>query len=194
LAQDGEKADNRALDSTSGQERMLAQMHDTLNTFGAGLIAAGALALIQSLLQPSPGLPGLFQVAVEPRRSRRARTSRVGLVLGTVSSVMGSGLVLVSGSLWPAAAALGMVACVDWIALAWLISRDYQSLVRYFEVFSGRPKNPSNNLGAYVGLAGWVEGDEWQGTWDLDEALLRARRRSSFWRALLHPVGYSDGL
>jgi hypothetical protein len=167
----------------------------TIDSVAAGLIGAGALVLLLTLLELPPQLPGTLHLHSDVTRLRRDRTARTGARVGAVSTLIGAAMLVASGRAW---VAIGSAACVlvaARLALGRAVATHYRQIAPMLYAFRGRPKTPSTNVVALVGLGTWIPGgSRLPADVDVEEAIRRAKERSSFARALLHPFGYRDSL
>lgn len=162
---------------------------------GAGLIAGGAVALLPTLLAPTPPAPGEIVLHDGMQDHRRARTVRTCAQVSAVATLAGAALLLVSTHRWVALIAGGAVVCAAWLLLARRVSAQYAQLADYVEGFRGRGKGLPPDVAAALGLALLVPGGSPLPVGaDIDDAVSIAEERAQFRRALRHPFGYRDGL
>ena len=167
----------------------------TVDSVAAGLIGAGALVLLLTLLELPPHLPGTLHLDTDVTRLRRDRTARTGARTGAVSTLIGAAMLVASSHAWVAVVAAACVLCAAWLALGRAVATHYREIAPMLRTFRGRPKTPSSNVVALVGLGTWIPGgSRLPADVDVEEAIRRAEERSSFARALLHPFGYRDSL
>lgn len=178
---------------------------DVLDSVGAGLIAGGALALILSLAEPAPPLPGVPALADPvPEQARRYRNGRAGSFVGGVFTLAGSLLLLIGSGAWTTSApAAGSVLLLTWFVLAHEVRGDYQLVVATMEMQMRSQKGAHirESLAAYVGHDRWHQrGRSYQFVpepgsasdspiQDPEAVLAIARARATWQWALAHPLG-----
>lgn len=173
---------------------------------GAGLVAAGGLALLLALAAPERPLRiFVINLETEAELARRDRNARSGSRVGAVATVVGALLLVVAADSWsivvPAFFAVLAVAACLWFYLALEVRRSYHLVVSSMRTtLGGSPlkRRVSESQAMYVGLGGHYQPGRKIADLpiaDPDAALRRAELRSSWRWALAHPLGArGDGM
>lgn len=173
---------------------------------GAGLVAAGGIALLLTLAAPERPLRTLFvNIVGEAELARRDRNARSGSRIGAVATVVGSLLLLTRSDDWSANfSAVGggmLVALCLWLYLAYEVRRSYLMLLSAMQTSLGATplkRAVYQSQAIYVGMGGHYEiglGMADMPVAEPETALAKARVRTSWRWALLHPFGArGDGM